>query len=192
MTAARSRRFVQDDRLYLTDNGAVLCGAHCGTSAATTGRDISGQRIELVTDDHAVEWRRMAGSEIQCERCGKRQPISVAHTSVRGHAYPGALRTFEKFTDASWGNDITDSVTLVASGRPLLVWVEHENPAERSTDFGWDPGRPISDSNRPAARFTVCALDPKCDPDERQIADEEPLLETDDPDALIAFLRGPR
>ena len=65
------RRVVDDTRLYITDNGAVLCGAHCGTAAAYTGRDISGQRIELVTDMHATEWRRMMGTPIQCERCNR-------------------------------------------------------------------------------------------------------------------------
>lgn len=69
---------IESAALYITDNGAILCGSHLGASARTTGRDISGQRIELVTDAHAAEWRRMANSEIQCEQCGKEHARALA------------------------------------------------------------------------------------------------------------------
>jgi hypothetical protein len=56
MNSARAacRKFVSDNALYLTDNGRIVCGAHCGTSAAYTGRDISGQKIERVTPEAAA------------------------------------------------------------------------------------------------------------------------------------------
>jgi hypothetical protein len=34
---------INTDTIYMTDNGAALCGAHLGVSAKTTGRDLSGQ-----------------------------------------------------------------------------------------------------------------------------------------------------
>lgn len=65
------RRVVADDTLYITDNGRILCGAHCGMSAAYTGRDISGQPIRAVFDDAADDWIAEVGEPIQCEQCGK-------------------------------------------------------------------------------------------------------------------------
>ncbi len=39
------------NRLWFGDNGRILCTDHLGCSAATTGRDISGQRIAMVRVD---------------------------------------------------------------------------------------------------------------------------------------------
>ena len=63
------RKVVRDDALYFTDNGRVVCGAHCGTSAAFTGRDISGQKIERVTPETAASWLAEVGEPIMCEDC---------------------------------------------------------------------------------------------------------------------------
>jgi hypothetical protein len=60
----------QDEALYLTDNGACLCGAHLGASAKFTGRDISGQPIELVTPAHVREALSI-GCPLSCESCGR-------------------------------------------------------------------------------------------------------------------------
>ena len=65
---------ISESTIYLTDNGAALCGAHLGASARTTGRDISGQPIEPVTPEVAREAQGM-GYEVQCERCGKRPSL---------------------------------------------------------------------------------------------------------------------
>jgi len=62
-----SKQFTVDHALYFLDNGMILCGAHCGTSAKYSGRDISGQRIERVTPEHVRE----ATFQIACEMCGK-------------------------------------------------------------------------------------------------------------------------
>ena len=63
------RRVVSDDALYFTDNGRIVCGAHCGMSAAYTGRDISGQKIERVTPETAASWLAEVGEPIACEDC---------------------------------------------------------------------------------------------------------------------------
>lgn len=124
-------------------------------------------------------------------------------TVERGYSYPAELADFTGFSDSSYGNDVTDSVVLAVGDRALTIWIDHADPAERHRDFGWDPAQPVSESNRSPARFVVCALvdgDPEREYssapptlrdllDERIIADGEPLLETDDPDALIAYLR---
>jgi len=55
--------------LYYTDNGRVLCGRHLGVSAATTGRDISGQSVAEVTADDSAQ-ARYDGWEVKCETCG--------------------------------------------------------------------------------------------------------------------------
>lgn len=62
--------------LYLCDNGACYCGAHLGTSARRTGRDLSGQRIHRVTPAEAVEVAAECAREgiatyLACESCGR-------------------------------------------------------------------------------------------------------------------------
>ena len=60
--------------LYFTDNGAMLCSKHLGSSAQHTGRDISGQPIERVTADDA---RYLASLHVpaRCEQCGGGFPL---------------------------------------------------------------------------------------------------------------------
>ena len=63
---------IQLTSIYLTDNGRALCGAHLGISARMTGRDISGQRIELVTPELAREAQHAYGWGVTCETCGRK------------------------------------------------------------------------------------------------------------------------
>ena len=58
--------------LYLGDNGRCFCGdLHCaGSSAHFTGRDLSGQRVMVVTPADAIEAATM-GATLRCESCGK-------------------------------------------------------------------------------------------------------------------------
>ncbi len=68
-----ARPVTREDALYITDNGATLCGAHLGASAKYTGRDISGQPILEVTPDVVQEARQMGETGcLRCEHCGKR------------------------------------------------------------------------------------------------------------------------
>lgn len=55
-------------KLYITDNGRLLCEDHLGISAKTTGRDISGQEIHEVTDDDR-QWLQQRGVSCSCETC---------------------------------------------------------------------------------------------------------------------------
>jgi hypothetical protein len=63
---------LDDDVLYICDNGACYCGAHCGSSARYTGRDLSGQKVAKVTPAYTTEAARL-GFKIKCEipSCGK-------------------------------------------------------------------------------------------------------------------------
>lgn len=60
---------LDDETLYLTDNGAIYHGKCCGSSARFSGRDISGQRVQPVP---ASEHRESAkhGITLACEKCG--------------------------------------------------------------------------------------------------------------------------
>ena len=73
MTSAR-RSFAGLDpaALYLGDNGRAFCGAHAGATAATTGRDLSGQQIHRVTEDDQALMVRDYGARIVCEVCRAR------------------------------------------------------------------------------------------------------------------------
>lgn len=61
---------VNDQTVYLTDNGAAYCGAHLGYTAKMTGRDLSGQPIMAVTPEIAAE-AEADGWTVACEQCGK-------------------------------------------------------------------------------------------------------------------------
>lgn len=61
---------ISDDTVYITDNGAALCGAHLGTTARYSGRDLSGQPIVPVTPELLAEAEGM-GFVPKCEHCGK-------------------------------------------------------------------------------------------------------------------------
>jgi hypothetical protein len=65
----------KDDALYLTDNGAALCGAHLGASARYTLRDTSGQLITEVTPAIAALNIEMGYGRTSCETCGKMAPL---------------------------------------------------------------------------------------------------------------------
>lgn len=60
---------LQDDALYLGDNGRCFCGKHAGTTAYYTGRDLSGQKVLRVTPEMAAEAKRPDGFELLCETC---------------------------------------------------------------------------------------------------------------------------
>jgi len=68
------KKVLDDAALYEGDNGRIFCGACAGSSAAYTGRDISGQKVHKMTvaDADAME-RELAdiGYTCSCESCGK-------------------------------------------------------------------------------------------------------------------------
>lgn len=66
---------IRDEMIYLTDNGAALCGAHLGASARYTGRDLSGLPILPVTPDVVRESLAMDGGVPACERCGRQASL---------------------------------------------------------------------------------------------------------------------
>jgi hypothetical protein len=70
LTRVPPRAVVDDDALYLVDNGAVLCGAHLGSSARYTGRDISGQAIHRLNVFDLCT-AKSEGWTVRCEVCGK-------------------------------------------------------------------------------------------------------------------------
>lgn len=58
-------------RLFITDNGTVLCSRHLGVTAALTGRDISGRQIMQAPE----------GAALRCESCEdghRRVPLRAA------------------------------------------------------------------------------------------------------------------
>ncbi len=61
---------VQNDTIYLGDNGRACCGEHLGMTAKMTGRDLSGQPIMAVTPEMVTE-AASDGWEVCCEQCGK-------------------------------------------------------------------------------------------------------------------------
>lgn len=189
------RRYVTDSALYLTDNGRVLCGRHCGTAAAYTGMDISGEPIEMISLCHEREWRKLTGTEIRCEEC--QAPFSpesdMALTRVRGLPYPARVATCQHFTDTSWHNDLTDSVSFAIGDDAFTVWVEALDPRERSVDWGWTPTAPMRPSNAPPYRYTVHALEKQEfslseSVASHQLVDGEALVETDSAAELIEWV----
>ncbi len=65
---AALRPVLHPDALYFCDNGAVYCGAHCGVTARCSGRDISGQSVEPLSDYRAEDI-----VAFRCESCGRHE-----------------------------------------------------------------------------------------------------------------------
>lgn len=63
---------LRSDDLYIGDNGRIYHGRCSGFSARYTGRDISGQRVELVTTEDRLLWAREIGTPMVCEKCRER------------------------------------------------------------------------------------------------------------------------
>ena len=59
---------LSEETLYFTDNGAIYHGRCCGTSAQFTGRDISGQRVEAVSQAD-IDACAADGVALACEAC---------------------------------------------------------------------------------------------------------------------------
>ena len=55
--------------LFSCDNGRLLCGAHLGHAARTTGRDISGQPVAQLTDSQRDALRELLAADPVCEVC---------------------------------------------------------------------------------------------------------------------------
>ncbi len=73
---------VSDDAIYLTDNGAALCGKHLGHSAKTTGRDLSGQKILKITKRLQDEFERDFGKPFACETCDARLRAAATRSTA--------------------------------------------------------------------------------------------------------------
>ena len=71
-------KVLKDSALYLGDNGRCSCGAHSGTQATYTGRDLSGQPVMEITPDVLREFRAM-GHEPRCEQPGCEVRASLLH-----------------------------------------------------------------------------------------------------------------
>jgi hypothetical protein len=71
---------ISDTMVYLTDNGAALCGQHLGMTARFTGRDISGQPILPLTPEILLAEFGGTGVEPACETCGRRPGAASSST----------------------------------------------------------------------------------------------------------------
>ena len=70
--------------LYLTDNGALYCHDHLGHTAKATGRDLSGQPIERLTEADHKALCRTYGRFVDCETCMERRD----RESLQRHTAP--------------------------------------------------------------------------------------------------------
>ncbi len=61
---------LNDDAIYLGDNGMSFCGKCAGQSARYTGRDLSGQEVMRVQPED-VTYAAQMGMTIRCEGCGR-------------------------------------------------------------------------------------------------------------------------
>lgn len=77
-TATTRREYVKSGNVYFADNGARIASCCAGMSARMTGRDISGQPIEIATPEDAAYWLSEFGEPLTCE-CGKTK-ASTLHT----------------------------------------------------------------------------------------------------------------
>lgn len=71
---------IDDDTLYLGDNGRIYCGEHLGSSAKHSGRDISGKTIQPVTPEDA-KYAADMGIPMECEDARCDRTPSLLHTA---------------------------------------------------------------------------------------------------------------
>lgn len=59
--------------LYVGDNGRITCGRlRCaGATSFSSGRDLSGQPLELITPPMAKVIEDLTGRPVSCETCGQ-------------------------------------------------------------------------------------------------------------------------
>jgi len=59
--------------LYVGDNGRITCGRLCcaGMTAASSGCDLSGRRLELITPPMAEVIEGLCDRPVSCETCGQ-------------------------------------------------------------------------------------------------------------------------
>lgn len=69
-TAKMPKPKLLDNALYLGDNGRCFCGAHAGTTAKYTGRDLSGQRVMKLTAADAAYSASKGWPAAKCETPG--------------------------------------------------------------------------------------------------------------------------
>ena len=85
--------------LFFTDNGRVLCYKHLGAAAKYTGRDISGQAIERVTEEHMDEADAL-GHTLSCEDCDAAERAEDRRAQARETALEeGMLNGIESYND---------------------------------------------------------------------------------------------
>lgn len=102
------------------------------------------------------------------------------HTRLQGFPYPAVIQTLPHFADISWGNDVTDSLSFVQGDNAYCLFIDSPNVAERSSEtYGRYALCLLVDAGTGRLQDTLA---------ERDVSEAEPVLVTDDPDALIAFL----
>jgi hypothetical protein len=117
----------------------------------------------------------------------------MALTSLRGCPYPASIRMLQSFADVSWGNDVLDSLTFAIGGAGYILFVDTESREGRTREWGYSPLLPVSDANSLPPRYALHSLiwqGTLQDTLDDHVADDDLLLETEDPDALVAFLAG--
>jgi hypothetical protein len=65
---ATSKPILQPGIIYSGDNGMRICRCCAGQSALYTGRDLSGRNVVAIPVEETVEWKRMIGKDLSCER----------------------------------------------------------------------------------------------------------------------------
>jgi hypothetical protein len=68
-SAQTAQPVLDDDTLYMGDNGRVTCGRHAGCSARYSGRDISGQRVDKIGPAEIAYAQREMDYTPACEVC---------------------------------------------------------------------------------------------------------------------------
>lgn len=59
---------LKDGWIYSADNGMLICLKCAGMAAKYTGHDLSGQKVTRVPRRDNIQWRRLTGSDLSCER----------------------------------------------------------------------------------------------------------------------------
>lgn len=105
--------------------------------------------------------------------------VDAAGDGFHGGSYPEVFRTLDYFRDSSWKNDVSASVTFAIAGKPYSLF--------------FAPARVLSRNDEEEIyRYTLVELNQEDGQDLEDTLDErdigKPVLETDDPRELVAWV----
>lgn len=116
----------------------VIAYRHAETDQVGSGPDRK-HRLRIKVPEHVpVHWQPGGAGDGRLlpveDYSLEDRAIPMSMTSHSRHTYPQVIQSLPGFSDSSWGNDLTDSVTFSVGGRMYKMFVQPPEIYEREDD----------------------------------------------------------